>query len=123
MKRYELERRLRLKNSMFEPSLRYELLSMIPPNVRHPSHSIGQIVNCFSFIHSVAIRKDVFFFCCPTTLVSHPHVLYNVKEITNLVICIVMSNNLNLKINETLISLIKFVLFFFLILVQVTSVM
>jgi hypothetical protein len=61
-----------LKDSIFEPSFRYKFLSIIPPNVRHSAHSIGQVVHCFSLIYNVAIRKDVMFFCCPTILVSHP---------------------------------------------------
>jgi len=68
MENYELERRFRLKYSIFDPSLRAKLLGIIPPNVDHTTHSIGHIKHVISFLYSIAIGKDVIFFCLPLIL-------------------------------------------------------
>ncbi|WVZ16407.1 hypothetical protein V8G54_009389 [Vigna mungo] len=60
---YEFEWRLRLENSIVEPSFRTKFLSIFTPNGGHPTHTIGHIVNSITPFQFVPIRKNIICLC------------------------------------------------------------
>ena len=44
---------------ILKPPLRAKILSILTPNISHPPHGIGQIIQTISLLHLVAIREDI----------------------------------------------------------------
>ena len=54
---------LRPENSILKPALRPKFLSIFTPEISHPSHSIGEIVYCISFLNFETIWEDIILIC------------------------------------------------------------
>lgn len=68
MKCWKLERGFRSENSIVEPSLRPEILRIVPPDILHSAHGISYMVDSISFLHFESVRKDVILACTNSIL-------------------------------------------------------
>lgn len=98
MKGYEFERRLGAENSILEPSLRSKFLRILPPDVSHPSHRVGQIRHPIPFLHCETIREDIIGFRTLTVLQNTTLALSFNLKINNRVACPQITNRLRQNI-------------------------